>query len=1074
MKKIRFSLLVFFALLAIGNNVEAQNTAQAPPGTYSLTLEITYLRNSSSNMRQFRFRTYTAEHEFFHWTAGRVLGGRSIPIDNRGPVTHVHQTRPPAINFYSWRQWNIFLSWLGGTRSSYQNNTFTIDRNRPYIRNQIITTGNNGRDVFHPNRSELRMSLLPTNIRFYTASNAPINMAQLFPENTPRTIRASSGFHSSIYTWEYSLDNGGNWNPFPPQMQNRSEITLNSTFFFPTTEAFKEAVINNRSIWVRVNAPTYENINGGRLEHVTLNPILSAPHILRAQIEEQETTFEADDARVRIFFDRALYDGELINIEIDAGGGSYLDPINANIETLDNNNSVVVYLVPSRRVVFFVISRYLNGYLFNEAESHFYEYTVFPRSPVEHTVTIQHILCYGGTGQITVTAFGGVEDYTARLYTIDNVFREQFDFLRSGSAVFSNLPAGEYRVRVRDRNQGQSLRYDAIYRVEAPAAPLAVYLEYSRVPSAYDSRDGEVTIGVSGGTQNNTGGHRYAVRLLHTESGREYFPLPNSESYDGNGVFLYTFTGLGGGDYTVIVTDANNCKASYPIPLIAPLPLIVYIEETRFIHWYGGNQGELTARASGGVPFPIHRLPYDFTWYRKEFGVWEPLSVPNDSIVGGLISGYYRVRIMDSNLVESYATYFLEQPYPLTAAFTVVHTACPGDRSGSIVAEISGGTAPFTFAWNVEDATENTLTSLAAGTYTLFVTDARGGRETFRVEVEAASYLIVDSLVVQPTCLALGSITLTLSGAAAPYTVRWTDMPTDITLAADETMTREDLTPGIYVVEITDSNECVSIFYFYLEAPRSFTVSLGDDIVMNRHQSRLLEALSDEPNLTYVWYFNDARLPDTGSSILIDREGEFSVIATNEQGCTATDRVSVRMTNYVLELDMTVPTKVEIGFPVHAVNLSTMAADRIEWILPEGVTIIEQSDTRLVFRFNELGSHTISMEGFRGEGATIVTRTIEVVGAGEVELPEGSLIRQFWASPNPSTGQFRVQVELNEPGDFTMRLYSPEGVLMDTREGRNVESQTFDYEIAGVLQGTFVLHLITSVDRSVLQVVIRR
>jgi hypothetical protein len=238
----------------------------------------------------------------------------------------------------------------------------------------------------------------------------------------------------------------------------------------------------------------------------------------------------------------------------------------------------------------------------------------------------------------------------------------------------------------------------------------------------------------------------------------------------------------------------------------------------------------------------------------------------------------------------------------------------------------------------------------------------------------------------------------------------------------------------------------------------------------------MIEAVSDEPNLSYEWYFNNTKLFDTENRILVDREGEYSVIATNPQGCSATNRINVRITNDVLELDMTVPTTVEIGSQIHAVNLSTMSADRIEWILPPEAVIIEQSDTRLVFRINQTGNYTVSMEGFKGEAATIVTRTINVVGRGEVELPdnENTLIKQFWASPNPSTGQFRVVVELNRPEDFTMLLYSPDGVLMDTKAEQGVESKTFEYEIAGTLQGTYTIHLIAKADRSVLQVVIRR
>ena len=681
-------------------------------------------------------------------------------------------------------------------------------------------------------------------------------------------------------------------------------------------------------------------------------------------------------------------------------------------------------------------------------------------------ISVSPVSCNGGNdGQIIVSASGGSRIFTARLYR-DGIFFRSEDFTQVNNGVFDGLIAGYYEVTVVDTDGASSQSTNVSDTITQPQ-PLTVTLEYTQ-PLAHDSQDGKITVRVGGGTKNAQGGYNVTLDL----NGHLFSPA--SHSIDGDYV-LYTFTGLGRGDYTINVRDGNNCPASQDFALNAPPPLIVTIEEIASIGRYGAPQGKLAAHVTGGVPFPTD-MPYTFTWYKRVNDAMQPLAIPNNNIADNLLAGFYQVRVTDANEIsKTSAVHHLTQPNPIVVELIVVSPNCYGSEGGSITALVSGGSPPFRFQWSVEGVYDHKLTGLEAGTYILLVTDTGGGRVDSLIVVPPAGNLIVNQHVVQPACLAPeGSITLTLSGAEAPFLVRWTDRPETISVAANETITRDGLMPGVYTVEITDGNDCINILSFEIVPLPEFTVSIGDDLVMNRNQSRTMEAISNQSNLTYLWYFNGARLPDTGNSIVVDRAGEFTVIATNEYGCTATDRINVRMTNYILDLDMTVPTKVEIGSQVHAVNLSTMAADRIDWLLPEGTTVIEQSDTRLIFRFDQLGSHTISMEGFRGEGASIVTRTIQVVGVGEVDLPEESLIRQFWASPNPSTGEFRVQVELSQPGDFTMRLYSPEGVLMDTREGRNVEVQTFDYEIAGVLQGTFVLHLITGADKSVLQIVIRR
>ncbi|MEZ5028420.1 MAG: SprB repeat-containing protein [Ferruginibacter sp.] len=51
--------------------------------------------------------------------------------------------------------------------------------------------------------------------------------------------------------------------------------------------------------------------------------------------------------------------------------------------------------------------------------------------------------------------------------------------------------------------------------------------------------------------------------------------------------------------------------------------------------------------------------------------------------------------------------------------------SCFGANNGSIVANVSGGTTPYTYAWS-NGANTATISALAAGAYTVVVTDANG------------------------------------------------------------------------------------------------------------------------------------------------------------------------------------------------------------------------------------------------------------------------------------------------------------------------------------------------------------
>lgn len=705
-----------------------------------------------------------------------------------------------------------------------------------------------------------------------------------------------------------------------------------------------------------------------------------------------------------------------------------------------------------------------------------------PTSPdIRHKIIdSKNISCHGGSdGQITVSASGGSGKLTASLYVeeIDSPV-QRISFNSGGNCVFSGLTAGVHEVRVSD-SRGNTSGDKAVITISEPYAPVSASVVETIEPLAFESRDGEAVIVVKGGTPD------YTAILSDLE---DITYSPSSSFKDSNGAMFYRFEGLGRGDYSVTVQDANfssvdpeyqvlpcSCEAIITFTLNAPPPMIVEIEETASIMWHGATQGELTAHGTGGVPISSDK-PYTYIWYKREGGVMQPLPIPGDSIASGLSAGVYQVKITDKNGVsKTSVTYTLEEPMPLTVQFTIVQTDCSGASSGSIEAFVSGGVPPYQYQWNIEGAAERKVMSLEAGTYMLKVTDSKGGILTSTVDVGSASDLKVEQTVTQPSCLTPGgSIRLKLSGAAPPYSIRWNDMSDASNVDSEGDVAREGLAPGTYKVEIADAKGCRNSLSFTIDEIETFEVSLGDDLVMCRNQSRTVEAVCGAPDVSYEWFLNGTKLPDTGRSIIVDKNGEYGVVASTADGCVAMDQINVEITDDVLDLLMTVPTTIEAGSQIYAVNLSTMAADKINWILPDEATIMESSDTRLVFRIDTEGTYTIAMEGFKGAGASLVTREIEVVGAGKVELPDSPLIKQFWASPNPSTGYFKVMVELSRAEDFKMTLYSPSGVAVDTKEAKGVESRSYEYEIAGIQQGTYLLHLEAKAEKSVLKVEIKR
>ena len=99
---------------------------------------------------------------------------------------------------------------------------------------------------------------------------------------------------------------------------------------------------------------------------------------------------------------------------------------------------------------------------------------------------------------------------------------------------------------------------------------------------------------------------------------------------------------------------------------------------------------------------------------------------PNTSAsISGLPGGSYSVTVTAPNTCPATANYVLQEPLPLQANMTLLAAGC-GTSSGSARVDISGGTAPYSFAWTPGGDTTAVAGGLNPGPYAVAVTDAGG------------------------------------------------------------------------------------------------------------------------------------------------------------------------------------------------------------------------------------------------------------------------------------------------------------------------------------------------------------
>ncbi|MDD3877889.1 MAG: gliding motility-associated C-terminal domain-containing protein, partial [Bacteroidales bacterium] len=215
------------------------------------------------------------------------------------------------------------------------------------------------------------------------------------------------------------------------------------------------------------------------------------------------------------------------------------------------------------------------------------------------------------------------------------------------------------------------------------------------------------------------------------------------------------FAGLSAGNYNVLVTDANGCTFAVAFTITQPTALIAGIHSFSNISCNGASTGFASVIVSGGT------APYSY--------LWDDGTAQTTATATGLAAGTYIVIITDANGCTASAFVTITEPAAAlditTVATVITNPTCNGYNNGSIDITVSGGTAPYFFAWSngqgIEDAG-----SLTAGNYFVTVTDANGCQITgwpYTLTEPAAVTITVSNLVNTQCNASAGSVVLTSS-----------------------------------------------------------------------------------------------------------------------------------------------------------------------------------------------------------------------------------------------------------------------------------------------------------------------
>jgi PKD repeat protein len=178
---------------------------------------------------------------------------------------------------------------------------------------------------------------------------------------------------------------------------------------------------------------------------------------------------------------------------------------------------------------------------------------------------------------------------------------------------------------------------------------------------------------------------------------------------------------------------------------------------------------------------------------------WSP-SGSTDTI-SGLPVGSYTVTVSAQAGCSATATNNVVNSNGPSITFSNTEPTCYMNNNGQIIANVTGGAAPYAYAWAGLVSTSDTLTGLASATYYLTVTDHSGclgiASDSLSQPIFVSDYISTVNATGTPN----GRAWANPSGGTAPYTYLWSPGG-----ATTDTIT--GLVPGIYTITVTDNHGC--------------------------------------------------------------------------------------------------------------------------------------------------------------------------------------------------------------------------------------------------------------------------
>ncbi len=337
------------------------------------------------------------------------------------------------------------------------------------------------------------------------------------------------------------------------------------------------------------------------------------------------------------------------------------------------------------------------------------------------------------------------------------------------------------------------------------------------------------------------------------------------------------------------------------------------------------------------------------------------------------------------------------------------------------VKQLDAGNPGCTYAWNT-GSKERTINVDKGGTYSVVVTNSAGCSASDEIIIyDANSVFTIDLGVDRDICEGDEIVLNPNPSIEQEYTYLWSTGATTATLTVSPKTTTK------YSVTVTDSKGNKQFDEVLVTVHAAPIVDLGDDIYIKEGETVTLDA--GNPGCKYEWITPNGK--DNKQIVVADKQGVYSVLVTNEYGCSSSDDVRVYISSSSLVVDLAGNMQICEDDKIYiepVVSGDFQSAPTYKWT-PSG-------ETSKGISVSEAGEYCVEVTA---DGETVkACMNLTLIPKPVVELGEDKVLNEngdpvILDAGNAgsfyewNTGDITQTISVNQIGLYSVTVTSPEG-----------------------------------------------